>query len=214
MMCVELHAPTRIPSQTQCGGNSVKQWRRQQFDYYISIKSTSINFTNYQKCIFCFVFALVFLVQYVWGVHERSPHSAHYCATFHNFTMSTSVEWCRTLKTNDSPKKRCKSRYCTDFVTWILKRQIFYVTKIFGASLGTILPAARIDNAPTNAFLCAGFSGTLGSRMRYGIYVLIEFMYSASAQWVAQHFLLGDSWLALHTEHTPAEFIIETFEHW
>lgn len=59
-------------------------------------------------------------------------------------------------------KKRCKSRYCTDFVTWILKRQIFYVTKIISVRLSGRFRqqhVSTVDNAPASVFLCFGISG-------------------------------------------------------
>lgn len=100
----------------------------------------------------------------------------------HN-AASASVE--PTPNDNNNTKKRCKSRYCTDFVTWILKRQIFYVTEIFlvantqfirrRASCHTGRFRSTFQRCTIERFP-AGILGTLGSRGRYGIYVPIEFM--------------------------------------
>lgn len=174
--------------------------RQQQFDYYCKAPNPLQSISQIIENVF-FVLASLFLVQWICAplpTHSAAQHSTE-----------------SLLPNSEGTKRRCKSRYCTDFVTWILKRQIFYVTKIsiWCVCRGTISPAARIGTMCTNErFPVLAFLDVLVSCTRYGIYVSIAFIYSTrqpprSTQWVAQHFLLGDSWLAPHTDSTSFQLI-------
>lgn len=118
--------------------------RQQQFDYYCKAPNPLQSISQIIENVF-FVLASLFLVQWICAplpTHSAAQHSTE-----------------SLLPNSEGTKRRCKSRYCTDFVTWILKRQIFYVTKIFGASVvGQFRQRhVSVQCAPTNAFRCWHF---------------------------------------------------------